>query len=179
MFMRSIGTVIIAVIAVVTCATLASGADKPAPHLGTPLTEQELAAWNLTVYPDGRGLPAGKGTPAQGRALFVTHCEGCHGPEGRGATAEELVGEPVVPGPGNPAKAIGPYWPFATTIFDFVRRSKPPEAPGRLSADDVYALTAYLLAANKIIAETEVMSAETLAKVKMPNSNGFLRIDAP
>jgi mono/diheme cytochrome c family protein len=159
----------------------ASYADAPAkaPRLGKPMSTAEIAQWDLSVFPDGRGLPTGRGTAIDGQALFATHCEHCHGPAGRGATAEELVGEPTPPNAENPNKSIGPYWPHATTIFDFLRRSKPPEKPGSLTADQIYALTAYLLAANKVIDETAEMNAQSLAKVKMPNRDGFIRIDAP
>ncbi|PPC87962.1 MAG: cytochrome C [Hyphomicrobium sp.] len=150
-----------------------------APYLGKPLSAAEITQWDISVFPDGRGLPAGRGTAKDGKALFATHCEQCHGPAGRGATAEELVGEPTPPTAENPNKSIGPYWPHATTIFDFLRRSKPPEKPGSLTADQIYALTAYLLAANKVIDETAEMNAQSLAKVKMPNRDGFIRIDAP
>ena len=154
-------------------------ADAPAiaPRLGTPIAAEDIAKWDLTIFPDGRGLPPGHGTAVQGRTLFDKHCASCHGAGGRGATAEELVGEPVPPTPENPSKAIGPYWPFATTIFDFNRRSMPPAAPGSLSADEHYAITAYLLFANKIIGENDEMNAASLPKVKMPNRDGFVWID--
>lgn len=155
----------------------AGGAPK-APHLGTPLTADEAAKWQMNVFPDGRGLPAGHGTAAQGKALFDTLCASCHGENGRGNTAEELVGDPKPPTIDNQAKVIGSYWPYATTLYDFIRRSMPPTAPGSLKPDDVYALIAYLLNANGIIAETDEMSAATLAKVQMPNRNGFVWIDA-
>ena len=150
-----------------------------APKLGTPMSAEDIASWNLTIFPDGRGLPAGQGTPDQGRSLFVTHCERCHGVDGRGATADELVGPPTPPTDADPNKSIGSYWPYATTIFDFIRRNKPPENSGSLSNDELYSLTAYLLAANQIIGEQDVMNAKTLAQVKMPNRDGFIRIDAP
>ncbi|MFN0218099.1 MAG: c-type cytochrome [Hyphomicrobium sp.] len=160
------------------CAAVASPAPI-APSLGTPMTAEDAAKWDLSVFPDGKGLPPGKGTATEGKQLFADKCEHCHGPAGRGATAEELVGPPTPPTSDNPQKTIGAYWPFATTIFDFIRRSKPPEIPGSLAADEIYALTAYLLAANKVIGETEVMTAATLPAVKMPNRDGFVRIDAP
>ncbi|MGQ0456683.1 MAG: c-type cytochrome [Hyphomicrobium sp.] len=158
-----------------------SAEPKPlAPALGAPMTAEEAAKWDLSVFPNGEGLPPGKGTAAEGKQLFADKCEHCHGRAGRGATAEELVGDPATPpSVDNPNKTIGPYWPHATTAFDFIRRSKPPENPGSFTADQVYALVAYLLAANKVIAETDMMTAATLPKVKMPNRNGFLRIDAP
>ena len=157
-------------------AALAAEAVK-APKLGTPMTAEEIAKWDLTIFPDGRGLPEGKGTAVEGKAIFEKQCASCHGDAGRGATAEELVGEPKPPSKDNPSKTIGSYWPYATTLFDFTRRSMPPAAPGSLTADQVYAVSAYLLHANGIIGEKDEMTAATLAKIKMPNRDGFLRVD--
>ena len=148
-----------------------------APHLGMPMSHDEVAKWDLTIFPDGRGLPPGHGTAKEGRQIYERQCASCHGDEGQGATAEELVSEPTPPTVDNPSKAIGSYWPSAPTIFDFIRRGMPPAAPGSLSADQIYAVTAYLLAANKIIGETDEINAETLPKVKMPNRDGFVWID--
>jgi cytochrome c len=148
-----------------------------APHLGRPMTTTEIAKWDKTIFPDGRGLPPGHGTAKEGRAVYEQKCANCHGEHAEGATAEELVSEPKPPSADNPSKAIGSYWPYASTIFDFVRRSMPPAAPDSLSADETYAVTAYLLAANKIIAETDDMNAKTLPRVTMPNRDGFIWID--
>lgn len=147
------------------------------PHLGKPMSAAEVARWNKTIFPDGRGLPPGHGTSKEGRALYAQRCASCHGDHGEGATAEELVGDPTPPTASRPSKAIGSYWPFATTIFDFISRSMPPAAPGSLTADETYAITAYLLAANKIIGEKDEINAATLPKVKMPNRDGFIWID--
>lgn len=157
----------------------ALAADAVAPSLGAPISNDEIAKWDLSVFPSGAGLPPGRGVAKDGAQLFATHCERCHGSAGRGATAEELVGPPAPPSAGHPQKTIGAYWPYATTLFDFIRRSKPPENPGSLSADQVYALSAYLLASNGVIGEADEMTAATLPKVKMPNRDGFVRIDAP
>ena len=151
--------------------------DVRAPKLGTPITNGDAAKWDLNVFPDGRGLPPGRGTAVEGRALFDKHCASCHGEKGRGATAEELVGASLPPSKDNPAKTIGAYWPFATTLFDFTRRSMPPSAPGSLTADQLYAVTAYLLFANGVIGENDEMTADTLAKIKMPNRDGFTWVD--
>ena len=149
------------------------------PRLGQPASPQDIAAWSLTVFPDGKGLPAGKGTAAEGKAVYGQHCASCHGPKGEGGSAEELAGakhgltEPV------PDKTVGNYWPYATTLFDFVRRSMPPAAPGSLNSDQLYAVCAYLLHINGIIPETAEMNATTLPLVKMPNREGFIKVDAP
>ena len=156
----------------------ACAAERPlAPSLGKPMTPAEVAKWDLSIFPDGRGLPEGKGTPAEGEAIYKSQCQTCHGDNGRGATAEELVADPQSLTTPYASKAIGPYWPFATTIFDYIRRTMPPSAPGSLTPNDIYAVTAYLLAANAVIQKDTVINAETLPKVKMPNSDGFIWID--
>ncbi|MGO4683269.1 c-type cytochrome [Hyphomicrobium sp. 2TAF46] len=163
---------------VVATAGVAADRDLKAPHLGAPLSAGEIAKWDRTIFADGRGLPPGKGTAKDGRVIYEQKCASCHGLHGEGGTAEELVGGPKPPSAENPSKAIGSYWPFAPTIFDFVRRSMPPAAAGSLSADETYALTAYLLAANGVIGEGDEMNAKTLAAVRMPNRDGFIWIDA-
>ncbi len=179
MFMREAFAMLI-VMCVSAAAVAAEAVQAPklgAPQLGTPMTAEELAKWDLTIFPDGRGLPPGKGTAVEGKAIFESQCASCHGDGGRGATAEELVGEPKPPHKDNMSKAIGPYWPYATTLFDFTRRSMPPGAPGSLSADQIYAVTAYLLHANGIIGEKDELTAVTLPKIKMPNRDGFVRVE--
>lgn len=156
---------------------VAKGPQK-SPHLGTPISKDEIARWNLTIFTDGRGLPPGHGTAKEGSTLYVQKCASCHGDHGQGETAEDLVSGPEPPTADNPSKAIGSYWPYATTIFDFIRRSMPPDSPDTLSPDQTYALTAYLLAANKIIGESDEMNARSLPKIKMPNRDGFIAIDA-
>lgn len=148
------------------------------PHLGRPATEAEIAAANLTIYPDGTGLPPGRGTAAEGAPLFAKRCAGCHGQEGIGGTADELAGGHEPLDSEVPDKNIGTYWPYATTVFDFIRRAMPMDAPESLSSDQVYALTAYLLQRNGIIGEHDEINAQTLAAVKMPNRDGFIWIDA-
>jgi hypothetical protein len=165
-------------ISLVISVDLARGDEAlKAPHLGAPMTPAEVSRWDRTIFPDGRGLPPGGGTAKEGRSLYAERCASCHGARGEGATAEDLIGPPTPPTRDNPNKTIGAYWPFATTVFDFISRSMPPAAPGSLSADEVYALTAFLLAANGVIKEDEAMTGLTLPKVIMPNRNGFLWID--
>ncbi|SFV39158.1 c-type cytochrome [Hyphomicrobium facile] len=165
------------VVPVVATVAIAEDAGVKAPRLGTPLSADAIAKWDRTIFADGRGLPPGKGTAKDGRVIYEQKCASCHGEHGEGGTSEELVSGPTPPSPDNPSKAIGSYWPYATTIFDFVRRSMPPAAPGSLSADETYAVTAYLLAANAIIPEGAKMDAKTLAAVRMPNRDGFIWID--
>jgi cytochrome c len=158
--------------------SVATGCEPLSPHLGKPASAKDIAAWNLSVYPDGAGLPAGSGTSAQGAPLFQQKCAACHGQQGLGGTADELAGGHEPLDSESPDKNIGTYWPYATTVFDFIRRAMPMNAPGSLSNDEVYAITAYLLQRNGIIGETDEMNAKTLAAVKMPNREGFIWIDA-
>ncbi|MBS1212437.1 MAG: uncharacterized protein H6R26_1053 [Proteobacteria bacterium] len=158
---------------------VASQVQAEGPKLGLPATPAEVAAWSMNVFPDGRGLPAGSGTAIEGKLVYDGRCASCHGPAGTGGSAEELAGaQHGLTGP-SPDKTVGTYWPYATTIFDFVRRSMPLDAPGSLSNDQIYAVTAYLLNINGIIDERAEISAATLPQVKMPNRDGFVSIDAP
>jgi S-disulfanyl-L-cysteine oxidoreductase SoxD len=160
------------------CSIAAAAEPTASPHLGRAATEADIAAWNLTIYPDGTGLPAGRGTAKEGATLFAQRCAACHGQEGIGGTADELAGGHEPLNSEYPDKNIGTYWPYATTVFDFIRRAMPMDAPGSLEADQVYALTAYLLFRNGIIGEQQEMNSDTLAAVKMPNRDGFIWIDA-
>lgn len=153
---------------------LASGtATAAGPNLGQPLTHADLATWELHVYPDGKGLPPGSGTMAQGAPIYAQKCAHCHGAQGKGAINAALVGAPPIKSIDSP-KTIANFWPYATTVFDYIRRAMPWTEPRSLTNDEVYALTAYILAMNKIIGEQEVMNAQTLPKVKMPNRDGFI-----
>ncbi|MBA2352176.1 MAG: c-type cytochrome [Burkholderiales bacterium] len=149
-----------------------------APKLGKPISAEQAAKWDLNVFSDGAGLPPGSGTAVEGSIIYDRQCASCHGEGGRGGAAEELAGGSHALTSETPDKSIGIYWPYATTIFDFTRRAMPMNAPGSLSADQVYAVTAYLLYANKIIGEKDAMDGQTLPKVKMPNREGFIWIDA-
>jgi len=155
-----------------------AGGALLAPRLGRAITQEQAARSGLNVFPDGRGLPAGRGNAVEGAALYAEKCLSCHGPGGRGATAEELAGGRAALDSESPDKTIGLYWPYATTVFDFTRRAMPMDAPGSLSADQTYAVTAYLLFANALIGEREEMNADTLPRVRMPNREGFRFIDA-
>lgn len=143
------------------------------PNLGKPITPAELAPWDITVMPDGTGLPAGSGTPAQGAAIYAQKCVACHGENGRGGLAVLLIGGPPKASLDG-GKTIPNFWPYATTLFDVIRRAMPYQAPGSLTSAEVYALTAYLLAGNKLIGETDLIDAQTLPKVKMPNTGNFI-----
>src|SRR5918994_722644 len=120
------------------------------PNLGKPIDPADVAAWDLNIFPDGTGLPPGSGTAAQGAPIYAEKCALCHGENGKGGRNAALVG-------GGPldridaTKTIANYWPYATTVFDFTRRAMPWQAPRTLSNDETYALTAYMLALNKLI----------------------------
>jgi cytochrome c len=155
---------------VVVVAQQAAPAPKPSPSpsgLGRPPTANELRAWDIAIGPDGAELPPGSGNATQGALVFTQRgCSDCHGPTGKEGPALVLVG-------GTPSLSTNyfppAYWPFATTLFDFIRRAMPYNRPGRLTADEVYALTAFLLYRNGIIQEDDVMDAKSLPKVQMPH----------
>lgn len=150
-------------------ALAAGAAMAEVPGLGKPVSEADLALWDISIGPDGKGLPPGSGTPAQGAAIFAQKCEACHGKDGAGGSNATLINPP-----GKSGRTMALYVPNATTVFDFTRRAMPWPQPKSLTDQEVYALTAFILAGNKIIGENEVMNAETLPKVKMPNRDGFV-----
>lgn len=145
------------------------------PRLGKPATDLEIAGQNISVFPNGDGLPPGKGTPDAGKLIYEGHCAACHGIRGSGGSAGELAGNSKLNG-AHPDQTIGNYWPYATTVFDFIRRSMPLNAPRSLSDDQVYAVTAYLLHINGIIKEGTELNPQTLPAISMPNKEGFIRV---
>ncbi len=144
------------------------------PDLGRELKPEEIAAWDITVPPDGSGLPPGSGTAAEGGAVYFAKCADCHGVKGMEGPADRLVGGIGTLAAKKPLKTVGSYWPFATTLFDYIRRAMPYNAHRSLSNDEVYALSAYLLSLNGIIDPEARMDAKTLPQVKMPNRDGFV-----
>ncbi|HEY5703221.1 MAG TPA: cytochrome c [Gammaproteobacteria bacterium] len=146
------------------------------PMLGEPASGEEITAWDISVMPAGDGLPGGKGSVAQGRRIYEKQCISCHGPGGQGGNADQLAGASMGLTSEYPEKTIGNYWPYATTLFDMIRRSMPMTAPGTLSDDEVYAVTAYLLYLNGIIEEDTSLDAEILSAIKMPNQDGFINV---
>lgn len=146
------------------------------PGLGQPATPEELSAWSINVFPDGRGLPKGSGSVTQGMVLYDAQCRACHGLNGLGSSAEPLAGAQMTLTDEWPEKTIGTLWPYATTLFDFIRRSMPMTVPGSLNDDESYALTAYLLFLNGIVDENAVLDDQSLPKVRMPNVNGFINV---
>jgi S-disulfanyl-L-cysteine oxidoreductase SoxD len=154
---------------------LGSGAACAAgPNLGIPLEPADVAAWDISIQPDGTGLPIGGGTPAQGARIFAQKCSFCHGENGKGGPFAALVGGAPLTGGIDTPKTIANFWGYSTTVFDFIRRAMPWQQPRSLTDNEVYALTAFILAQNKLIGEDDSMNAETLPKVRMPNRDGFI-----
>lgn len=170
--MFTLKPVLVAVALLLSATATVSLAETP--HLGKPLDEAAIANWDISILPDGTGLPKGSGTSAQGAAIFAEKCSACHGDNARGGAAAALVDDRKLAGISASQKTIKNFWPYATTIFDFIRRAMPFTAPRSLSDDEVYALTAYILAENKLIGANDTMNAETLPKVKMPNRDNFI-----
>jgi cytochrome c len=155
----------------------ACSAFAQAPDLGKPISEADVKAWDIAVLPDGSNLPPGSGTSNQGASVYAQKCIACHGEGGKGGVAPgagPLVGGAPLTNGIETAKTIANYYAYATTVFDYIRRAMPFNAPRSLSDDEVYALTAYILALNKLIGEQDVMDAKTLPQVKMPNRDNFI-----
>jgi mono/diheme cytochrome c family protein len=142
--------------------------------IGEPATDSQIALVDIDVRPDGKGLPPGFGDAVKGRNVYALKCASCHGQTGIEGPFSRLVA-PM--GDTTKAKAIGNYWPYSTTLFDYIRRAMPYNAPGSLSGDEVYSITAFLLSANKIMDSTKVINAANLSKVKMPAHQFFVNDD--
>ncbi len=167
--------------ALASCSSIAPGGQyAEASHdIGTPVTDQDLAAWNIDVAPDGRGLPAGSGDVATGAHLFAAKCAACHGAQGQGGLGDPLIGGQGTLASAKPRRTVGSYWPYATTLFDYIRRAMPYNAPESLSADEVYALSAFLLNQNGIVPANTRLDAASLPRVVMPNHDGFVADPRP
>lgn len=146
--------------------------------VGRTPTKQEIEAWDISVGSDGKGLPVGQGTAAEGATIYAAKCAVCHGPEGQGAK----IGPRVVGGIADtetlttlkPVRSVGGYWPYATSVWDYIRRAMPRSQSGTLTPNEVYSLTAFILFKSKIIQESDVLNEKTLPRVQMPNRNGFV-----
>jgi len=162
---------------------LAQGYGGPYGFGATPSAE-EIAAVDIDAMPDGRGLPPGSGTYQDGREIFMAQCAACHGEDLQGIPDVGIGGDRLIGGRGSlasdsPAKTVESYWPHATTVFDYVKRAMPFHAPGSLSDDEVYAVTAFILGETDIIGRDDVVNAETLPQVQMPNRDGFVSDPRP
>jgi mono/diheme cytochrome c family protein len=154
-------------------------AQSPKYHVGRAPTPEEVKAWDISVAPDGTGLPEGSGTSAQGKEVYATKCAKCHGAQGQGGDEGPLAGGQGTLRTPKPLKTVGSYWPYATTLFDYINRAMPYKQPGTLTLSQVYAVVAHVLFLNSIIGENTVMDAASLPQVKMPNRNGFVRDPRP
>ncbi|ANN78368.1 cytochrome C [Bordetella flabilis] len=157
--------------ALLACIAPSQAADRYG--LGTPATPEQIAGWNIDVFPDGTNLPPGQGTVQQGKQIYAAQCAACHGAKGEGGMGDRLEGGMGTLASGKPVRTVGSFWPYATTLFDYIRRAMPLTAPQSLSSDEVYAVTAYLLAMNGIVKDDATLDAAALAKVRMPNRDGF------
>jgi cytochrome c len=147
--------------------------------IGQTPTEELIKAWNIDVAPDGSNLPDGSGSVAQGQKIFADTCAACHGEHGTEGPMDRLVGGRGTLDTKKPIRTVGSYWPYATTLYDYIRRAMPFDHPQSLSTDQVYAVTAYVLNLNKIIPDDAVLDKHSLPKIEMPNRDGFERTEAP
>ena len=162
----------------VAAAPAVLAAQRAFPDVGTPLSQAEIQGFDHMIGPEGKELPAGRGTAKEGAVVFAKRCEVCHGQNGQNGVLRRLVlGSPGKPyrGPFNAAeKDSVAYYPYATIAWDYINRAMPVPKPGSLTHDEVYAVVAFLLYRNGIIGETDVMDAQSLPKVQMPNRDGFV-----
>ena len=159
-------------VAVLLCATRA---EAQSPYgIGRAATPAEIAGWNIDVGGDGSKLPPGSGSVSQGSEVFNQQCAACHGAKGEGGVGDRLVGGQGTLGTPKPVRTVGSYWPYAPTLFDYIRRAMPQNAPQSLSNDDVYAVSAYILSLNGLLPADATLDAKALAAIRMPNRNMFV-----
>jgi S-disulfanyl-L-cysteine oxidoreductase SoxD len=168
--------------AAVALAALASAAAAETPTLygiGRAATPGEIAGWNIDIGRDGSNLPPGSGTVSHGREVFEQQCAACHGEKGEGGVGDRLVGGQGTIATPKPIKTVGSFWPYAPTLFDYIRRAMPQNAPQSLSNEDVYAVSAYILNMNGLLPADATLDAKTLGAIKMPNRNMFTEDPRP
>ncbi len=175
MFTSRGNTIVIAIgaAAVAACASLQPAPGKP-PAFGAAVSAEEIARSDISIPPSGAGLPKGSGSARQGLQVYEQKCIACHGAKGAGKPADALAGGIGSLATRAPVRTVGSYWPYSTTLFDYVRRAMPITNPLSLSDDEVYAVSAYVLFLNGIVGEDAVMNAQSLPAVKMPNRDGFV-----
>jgi S-disulfanyl-L-cysteine oxidoreductase SoxD len=163
-----------------------AAAAAPPPTIygfGKPATPQQIAGWDIDVRADGAGLPPGRGGVEAGRAIYAQKCAACHGATGVEGPMDRLAGGAGTLATAKPERTVGSFWPYATTLYDFIHRAMPFTQPQSLTPDETYAVTAYVLFLNHIVPKDAVLDARTLPKVRMPNRGGFTspdpRPDAP
>ncbi|MGA2793365.1 MAG: cytochrome c [Roseiarcus sp.] len=142
--------------------------------IGRPASPSEIAGWDIDIAPDGKGLPPGRGSVREGEMIFAQKCASCHGAQGEGKPMDRLSGGSGTIKAATPIKTVGSYWPYATTLFDFVRRAMPFNAPQSLSPSEVYAVSAYVLFLNQLVSNDAILDAKSLPRVAMPNRNAFV-----
>ena len=152
---------------------------RQSPDLGVPATAGQIAARDMSIPPDGSGLPSGSGTAKSGARVYAAKCAACHGKDGQGSPNDRLVGGRGTLKDARPVRTVGSYWPYATTLFDYIRRAMPYPLPHSLSDEEAYSLTAYLLYLNGIIKQDAKINARTLPRVVMPNRDNFIRAYPP
>jgi cytochrome c len=145
-----------------------------APHFGVPADPARMKAWDITILPDGSNLPLGKGSVKEGEAIYAAKCQMCHGANGEGKPADRLTGGIGTLNSPQPVKTVASYWPYATTLFDYIRRAMPVTNPHSLDDHEVYSLVAYILSIDGIVKKDAVLDAKSLPKIKMPNRDGFI-----
>jgi S-disulfanyl-L-cysteine oxidoreductase SoxD len=156
-------------------AFVATSAFAQGSRFGQPIAPADVAGWDISIPPNGVGLPAGRGNAKQGEGIYAAKCQACHGEKGKSGPNDALVGGAGSLAPGQvPLKTVGSFWPYATTLFDYIRRAMPFQESQSLTADEVYGLSAYILHLNGIIGEDVVLDAQSLPKVRMPNRDGFI-----
>ena len=154
-------------------ASMAAAQAQSKYGIGRPATPDEIAGWSIDIGRDGSGLPQGSGTVSHGQEIFVQQCAACHGEKAEGAVGDRLVGGQGTLATAKPVRTVGSYWPYAPTLFDYIRRAMPQNAPQSLSNDDVYAVSAYILSLNGIVPVDAMLDAKSLAAIRMPNRDGF------
>jgi len=147
--------------------------------IGRAATPAEIAGWNIDIGRDGANLPPGSGSVARGRVVFSEQCASCHGDSGQGGVGDRLAGGQGTLASPKPIRTVGSYWPYASTLFDYIRRAMPQNAPQSLDNADVYAVSAYILSLNGIVPENAVLDARSLAAIRMPNRDGFISDPRP
>lgn len=168
-----------AIVMVVLAWSLTTTANAGPSGIGVRPTEAQIAAWNIDVAPDGKSLPPGRGSVAQGRAVYDQKCAACHGKDLEGGMGPALAGGIGSLASAKPVKTVGSYWPYATTLFDYIRRTMPLATPQSLSNDEVYALTGYVLFRNGVLTADVTVDAANVVNVRMPNRDGFIVDDRP
>lgn len=162
------------VLAIMLCAPTTIARAQTPYGIGRPATAAEIAGWNIDIGRDGSNLPKGSGSVSRGREVFAQQCASCHGDNGEGGVGDRLVGGQGTIGTAKPIRTVGSFWPYAPTLFDYIRRAMPQNAPQSLSDEDVYAVSAYVLNLNGLVGADATLDAQSLAAIKMPNRDKFV-----